>query len=53
MDWKNLNADVNKILNTHYTSGRSGRKINKIIIHYNADDLTVEGCYSVWQNRPD
>ena len=52
MDWKNLNADVNKILNTHYTSGRSGRKINKIIIHYNAGDLTVEGCYSVWQNRP-
>lgn len=52
MDWKNLNADVNKILNKHYTKGRSGRKINKIIIHYNAGDLTVEGCYSVWQNRP-
>lgn len=52
MDWKNLNADVNKILNKHYTQGRSGRKINKIIIHYNAGDLTVEGCYSVWQNRP-
>lgn len=51
MDWKNLNADVNKIMNKHYTKGRSGWKIDKIIIHYNAGDLTAEGCYSVWQNR--
>lgn len=51
MDWNNLKADVNKILTKHFTSGRGGKKINKIVVHYNAGDLTVEGCYSVWQTR--
>lgn len=49
--WENLEADVNCILSKHYSSGRSGKKVNKVIIHYNAGDLTVEGCYSVWQSR--
>lgn len=52
MDWENLQPDVYKRLSTHYTAGRSGAKINKIVVHYNAGDLTVEGCYSVWQTRP-
>lgn len=51
MDFENLQADVNCILTKHYTSGREGASINKIVIHYNAADLTVEGCYSVWQSR--
>lgn len=51
MDFKNLNADKNMILTKHFTAGRQGAKVNKIIIHYNAGDLTIEGCYSVWQNR--
>lgn len=51
MDFENLNADVNCILTRHYTAGRGGYNINKVVIHYNAGDLTVEGCYSVWQNR--
>lgn len=50
-DWKTCDADVVKILNKHYTSGRGGHKVDKIIVHYNAGNLTVEGCYSVWQNR--
>jgi len=50
-NWATLDADVNKILTKHYTSGRSGAKINKVIVHYNAGNLTVEGCYSVWQTR--
>lgn len=52
MDWENLQPDVYKLLSTHYTEGRSGATIDKIIVHYNAGDLTVEGCYSVWQTRP-
>lgn len=52
MDFENLKADVNKILSLHYTKGRGGNKINKIVVHYNAGNLTVEGCYSVWQTRP-
>ena len=51
MDWENLNADVNKILGVHYSSGRFGRSIEHVVIHYNAGNLTVEGCYSVWQSR--
>lgn len=40
-----------KILNKHYTSGRGGHAIDKIVVHYNAGNLSVEGCYSVWQSR--
>lgn len=50
-NWEKLQADVNKILTKHFSSGRSGAKINKIVVHYNAGNLTVEGCYSVWQSR--
>lgn len=50
-NWEKCEADVNKILSVHYTKGRSGAKVNKIIVHYNAGNLTVEGCYSVWQSR--
>lgn len=50
-NWEKIEADVNKILTKHYSSGRGGRKVNKIIVHYNAGDLSVEGCYSVWQTR--
>lgn len=49
--WDKLEADVNKILTKHYTPGRSGAKVNKVIVHYNAGNLTTEGCYSVWQTR--
>ena len=49
--WDRLEADVNRILDRHYTPGRGGAKVNKVIVHYNAGNLTVEGCYSVWQTR--
>lgn len=51
MDFENLNADVNAILDRHFTKGRSGRSIEHVVLHYNAGDLTVEGCHSVWQTR--
>ena len=51
MDFENLNADVNKILTKHFTKGRGGNKIQFVVIHYNYGDLTVEGCYNVWQTR--
>lgn len=50
MDFVNLVPDVEKLLSVHYTSGRKS-SISAITIHYNAGDLTVEGCYSVWQTR--
>lgn len=51
MDYENLNADVNDILDKHFTSGRGGNNILYVVIHYNDGDLTTEGCYSVWQTR--
>ena len=50
-NWETLQADVNRILSVHYTPGRSGYSINKIVVHYNAANLTIDGCYSVWQTR--
>lgn len=51
MDWENVVADVQKILSVHYTPGRNGNSIDKIIIHHNGGNLSVDGCYNVWQNR--
>ena len=51
MDFDNLYADETKILNVHYTKGRQGHTIDKVIIHHNDGNLTVDGCYSVWQSR--
>lgn len=51
-NWDTLDADENQILTTHFTPGRSGRRIDKIIIHHNAGNLTIAGCYQVWQTRP-
>lgn len=51
MDFENLQADVNMILPTHYSSGRSGCSIDKVILHHNMGDLSVESCYNIWLNR--
>ena len=51
MNYDTLDADVVKILPVHYTPGRGGHNIEFLGIHYNAGDLTVEGCYNVWLNR--
>ena len=51
-NWNTLEADIDLIMNTHYTPGRNGRRIDKVIIHHNAGNLTIRGCYDVWQTRP-
>ena len=51
MNFDTLEADVNMLVPVHYTSGRGGNQIEFVGIHYNAGDLTVEGCYNVWLNR--
>ena len=50
-NWETLEADEDMILNTHFTPGRSGRNIDKIVIHHNAGNLSIAGCYNVWQTR--
>ena len=49
MDWKNLEADVTKILPCHYTPGRNG-SIQGVTIHHMAGDLSIDDCYRVWTN---
>lgn len=46
-NWNTLEADIDLIMNTHYTPGRNGRRIDKVIIHHNAGNLTIRGCYDV------
>lgn len=50
-NWANLEADIDKILNVHFTPGRAGNSISEIVLHHNAGDLSVQGCYNTWQTR--
>lgn len=50
-DWTALEADETRILSTHYTAGRAGRTIDKIVLHHNAGNLSIADCYAVWQTR--
>lgn len=52
MDWKNLEPDVYRLINKHYTPGRGGQQIKYIVRHHNAGILTIDGCWQVWQDRP-
>ena len=51
MDFDNLIADTEDILTVHYSEGRQGHAIDKVIVHYNDGNLSVEDCYRVWQSR--
>ena len=51
MDWGSLVADETRILTRHYTAGRGGHSIDKVIVHHNDGDLSVGGAYDVWQTR--
>lgn len=50
-DWKNLIADENRIIGKHYTPGRAGHTIDKVVIHHNAGVLSIADCYNTWQTR--
>ncbi len=51
MDWTNLIADTTQLVPVHYTPGRAGRAIDRIVLHHNAGNLSVEGCYNTWLTR--
>ncbi|WP_279059521.1 peptidoglycan recognition protein family protein [Mobiluncus curtisii] len=50
-DWNNLIADENHWMGKHYTRGRRGKQIRAIVLHHNAANLSLRGCWSVWQTR--
>lgn len=51
MNFETLTADQNLIMNKHYTKGRGGNKIDKILVHHNSGRLTTRGCWDTWQTR--
>lgn len=51
MNFEKLQADQNLIMNRHYTPGRGGHKIEKIVLHHNGGNLSIKGCWDVWQTR--
>lgn len=50
-NWSTLEADIDMILGVHFTPGRAGSTISEIVLHHNAGDLSVQGCYDTWQSR--
>ena len=52
-NWDTLEADRVKLLNKHFTPGRGGKKIDKVVIHHNAGVRSEERrvgkeCRSRW-----
>jgi|GEM_PF-3220861 len=45
-----VSVDKTKLLSKHYTVGRTS-KIDKIVIHHNAGNLSIDQVYNVWQTR--
>ena len=50
-NWDTLEPDRYRLMNKHYTPGRNGRKIDKVVIHHNAGMLTIDSIWDVWQSR--
>ena len=50
-NWDTLEADRVKLLNKHFTPGRGGKKIDKVVIHHNAGVLSIDQIWQVWQDR--
>ncbi|WP_174519255.1 hypothetical protein [Tractidigestivibacter scatoligenes] len=44
-DWARCEADIVRLLSKHFTPGRSGARIQHVVVHYNDADGSVE---DVW-----
>lgn len=50
-NWTTLEADETRLMEKHFSKGRSGRHIDKVIIHHNAGNLTIKAIWELWQTR--
>ena len=50
-NWDTLEPDRVKLLNKHFTPGRGGKKIDKVVIHHNAGVLSIDQIWQVWQDQ--
>lgn len=49
--WSGAGVVKELLMNVHYSKGRYGASISKIVIHHNMGNLTTETCYATWQTR--
>lgn len=50
-DWVNLVADETHWMGKHYTAGRRGNRVRAVVLHHNAANLSLRGCWETWQTR--
>ncbi|KFI92181.1 N-acetylmuramyl-L-alanine amidase, negative regulator of AmpC, AmpD [Bifidobacterium saguini DSM 23967] len=50
-NWETLEADENLIMTKHYTAGRQNHRIRYLVLHHNAANLSIRGCWNTWQTR--
>nr|DAL59934.1 MAG TPA_asm: N acetylmuramoyl L alanine amidase endolysin [Caudoviricetes sp.] len=51
MNYESLTPDGTLLLNKHYTPGRAGHRIEFIVLHHNAGNLSARDCWNTWQTR--
>lgn len=49
--WSGAGVVKELLMNVHYSKGRYGASISKIVIHHNMGNLTTETSYATWQTR--
>lgn len=49
--WSGAGVVKELLMNKHYSKGRYGQSISKIVIHHNAGNLSTESIYQTWQTR--
>lgn len=52
MDWMNVEPDVYRLINKHYTPGRGGAEIEFVTLHHMAMIGDIDDCVRVWKDRP-
>lgn len=50
-DWTSLIADENFWMEKHYTRGWRGKQVRAVVLHHNAANLSLRGCWETWQTR--
>lgn len=50
-NWQTLDADINMLLPVHFTKGRQGHHIKYVVVHHNAGNTSMRGCYDTWTGR--
>lgn len=50
-NWNTLEPDQYRLMNKHFTPGRGGQTIDKVVIHHNAGVLSIDQIWAAWQDR--